>query len=261
LIAFILNLSLSCVVAAADVGECYSSIILDRIRHYVESIEDYQLQSNVILDGRQVTSEISGKPPILMRIKMHIKQGDTIVNLTVTFDENYQWIETKTPSVTEVLKIKLAGLVSPGRPFDTSYYLMGSGILNGEDYPSSITTLLSIYDLKANCTENEIQLSGPLNIEKFTQYSSTKKSSDSLQSRIKKYSKNFNQLTMVFDTKSLALNEYYLGTKDKPTKFAVTFHKLRINQKLTAKDIAYIPPKGVQAIDITADLIEHLENQ
>jgi hypothetical protein len=124
-----------------------------------------------------------------------------------------------------------------------------------------VKKLLATYDVTAHCNPNEIQLSGPLNVERFTKYASLKKAAASVQSRVKKYSENFGHLYMLFDGKTLNLKEYSLGTSDKPKKFVVKFSSFRANQDLSENVFMYNPPKGVQAQDITKDLTKQFEEK
>lgn len=243
-----------CSIAVDSLANCDTSAILGKIERYIESIEDYQVQSKIFLDGTHVRSDISGKVPNLMCIKMNIEQGSSSVNVTTIFDGTYQWIETKYPTAIEVLKIKLAGLVSRDRPFDTSYYLMGSGLLNGEDYPTTISTFLSVYDVKAICTQSEIKFAGLLNVDSFTKYALSQKTPGSAERRVEQYSELFKKLQMVFDAKTLELKEYHLGTEDKPKRFTSSFSNHLVNQKLTNENFIYVLREGANPIDITGDV-------
>lgn len=246
--------------AFADSKTCNTTIIVNKIEHALTTIEDYQFRSFVVVDGNSVTSEIKGMLPNLMRIDMTIKQADSAINMSSIFDGSHQWIETKYPSFTEVSKIELGRVTTKDRPFDTSYYLMGSGLLNGEDYPATVSTLISVYDVSAKCTKNNIELSGPLNIKNFAHYMGSKKTINSVESRVKKYSDNFGFSHLVFDNKTLALKEYSLGTKENPGFFSARYENLQLNRGLISMAFTYTPPQDVQPVDITKDLLEHIQN-
>lgn len=66
---------------------------------------------------------------------------------------------------------------------------------------------------------------------------------------------------MIFDPKTLILKKYYLGSPEQPSFFTTTFHNFRKNQHLTERDFIYHPPKGIHAIDITHDLLSHINEQ
>lgn len=161
------TLSCTTVTRIAEAQDCNTKNITNQIKRNIKSIPDYRFLSHVSLGDVNVDAQISGKPPNLMRIRLSISQDNTSLITTTVFDGHYQWTETKYPNKTEVTKIKLSKIVSQNRPFDTSYYVMGSGLLNGEDYPATILTLLSIYDLHATCTTTSIRLAGKLNTSNF----------------------------------------------------------------------------------------------
>lgn len=157
-------------------GACEKRKILAEIRHRLLGVEDYKIKALVSLEGVEVVSRITGKMPDRLRIRLEIPHPTGLTIVSAVFDGTNQWVETKKSSSTQVIKIYLAELTTPERPFDTSYYIMGTGLLNGEGYPETIATLLSVYDLKAACSDNVITLSGPINIEKFKEYAAKRRS-------------------------------------------------------------------------------------
>jgi outer membrane lipoprotein-sorting protein len=246
--------------AYADSEACSTVDIIEKINQALSGIKDYQFRSSVTIDGNQVISNIKGMPPNLMRIDMSIEQGSFVTHMTNIFDGTYQWVEIRYPSAVEVSKVELERVTIKDRPFDSSYYLMGSGLLNGEDYPSTVSTLISIYDLSAKCGQDEIELSGPLSIKKFIQYAGTKNSGASVEGRVKKYSDNFGVSHLFFNSKTFALNKYTLGTEKNPDFFSAKYENFRFNKGLEANTFTYFPPEGVQPVNITNDLLKQAGN-
>jgi outer membrane lipoprotein-sorting protein len=245
---------------AADTSNCSTPGLLAKIKSNITEIKDYQLQSRVFLDGDLVRSNIVGKLPNNMRISMTINQGDATIKQSTTFDGSFQWLETKSPNAIEVSKIKLKDVVSPERPFDTSFYMMGSGLLNGEDYPTSVSILISVYDVVASCSKSHIKLSGPLNVDKFTRYVNTKKPTGPSSARVKQFAELFPKVNILFDINTLELKEYTLGTKKNPQYFKANFYNAMFNRGLEKDAFAYTPPPGVSATDITKDLLENMQH-
>lgn len=242
-------------VAASD---CEIRDITNRIQNKISTIEDYQFNSTVALDGNKVSSKIKGKSPNLMRIEMNIPNNNTTISISSIFDGNYQWVETKYPDGIDVSKIKLDRLTGKERPFDTSYYIMGTGLVNGESYQASVLTLISVYNLSPTCHPESIELSGPLNVDKFSEYLKSKRFIKPIEYTLNKYQDNFSSSHFVFDNKTMALTYYSLGSIDKPNNFSVHFSDIELNQGLKLDDFTFIPPPGTSVTDITDALLNNL---
>ncbi|PCJ18651.1 MAG: hypothetical protein COB04_06985 [Gammaproteobacteria bacterium] len=191
---------------------------------------------------------------------MNIAQGGDSIEIKAVFDGSHQWVETRGSSRVEVLKISLSELVNSQRPFDTSYYLMGSGLLNGEDFPASLFTLLATYEFKAVCERGIVTLSGTLDEEEFAKYALTKRSQASVESRVRQYSERFSQLVMEFDQLSLGIKGYELGAVGERAIFRVDFKNLQVNEKLPVNHFFYRAPKDVKVVDITEELLLRLRS-
>ena len=233
---------------------CEKRKILAEIRHRLLGVEDYKIEAVVSLEGVAVVSRITGKMPDRLRIRLEMPHPTGLTIVSAVFDGTNQWVETKKSSSTQVIKIDLAELTTPERPFDTSYYIMGTGLLNGEGYPETIATLLSVYDLKAACSDNVITLSGPINIEKFKEYAARRRSMGSQQSSIEKFAKVFGYLDLEFDTADLVIQKYTLGSAHGKASFIVQFKDVQTNQGVGNDVFTYSLPSGAVPVDITEDL-------
>ena len=239
--------------------KCQAEQLEESVRKNLGLISNYQVASSVSLGGAIIESEISGTSNRLLRVDMSILQGDNVAHIKMVFDGTFQWVETSNSSSVEVLRVKLSELVTPLRPFDTSYYLMGSGLLNGEDLPASINTLLSIYDLTAVCEGDVFTLSGELNEPRFANYVSGKRLQGSLELMVRTYAEKFGQLLIKFDMESLALKEYRLGPIGEPAVFHAQFTNLKVNNNLSKEHFIYNVSDEIQAVDITDELLLRLK--
>lgn len=153
------------------------------------------------------------------------------------------------------MKIQLAKLTSPQRPFDSSYNVMGTGLLNGEGYPNTILALLSTYNLQAQCTKESINLSGRINIDAFKEYAKKVKYLASKSDNVERFARLFGFINLNFDTNNYTVRDYSFGADSNTVKFHVRFSNFQINQGLEATVFRYSPPSGVTVTDITNDLI------
>jgi hypothetical protein len=148
------------------------------------------------------------------------------------------------------LKIALAGLTTAERPFDTSYYLMGTGLLNGEGFPETIADLLSIYDVTASCADDSVALSGPIDVQAFAEYAG-KRRSRGQQASIGRFVKEFGHLRIDLQPDSYVISGYAMGPSEGEPSFMVDFKEIRTNQGVAAEVFEYRPPAGVEPEDIT----------
>lgn len=243
--------------------ECDTSKAIEAIHNSLIKINDYQMEALVSFGEKKITSSIQGKRPNLLKISMKIPEEQSSLSLLTIFDGSFQWIAQEFQKTTKVSRIKLDSIVSKDRPFDTSYYLMGSGLVNGEDYLGTINTLLQVYRLTAKCENGTIELAGPLKVSAFKEYMKSKKSSGSIESTVKQFSESFNYAKLIFDDRQLILSAYLLGNKntknDEIDDFSVEFRKMRFNQELSSSLFVFKAPKDVSVVDITADIIKHLK--
>lgn len=161
----------------------------------------------------------------------------------------------KKPNGSQIIKINLHKLTKPDRPFDTSFYLMGAGLINGEGFPSSLNTILDVYDFDQCKKNSEIILFGSINKNKLTDYISK-----SLYAKIKlksvdQFINTFGQVKLTVDAKTSELKKYRFGSKGKtPVTYIVL--KNVINQSLNPSEFTYNPPDNVEVEDITQNLLE-----
>jgi len=237
-------------------AECETAKVHDEVRRWLTQIRDYEVRARISLEGQDVGSRITGKLPdrLRMRLEMVLPAGRLIQ--TVVFDGEYQWVESKHPSSTQVFKIALAGLTTPERPFDTAYYLMGTGLLNGEGFPETIADLLSVYDLKASCVDDFVALSGPIDVHAFAEYA-IKRRSGGQKASVERFAKEFGHLRIELEPDGYVVSRYAMGPSEGELLFTVDFQEIRTNQGVAAEAFEYRPPAGVEPEDIT----EAVKNQ
>jgi outer membrane lipoprotein-sorting protein len=251
--AIMLTLLLFVIVACSAeplTGECEMSKVRAEANQWLSQIRDYEIRARVSLDGKKVDSRIIGKVPdrLQMQLEMIVPSGR--LSQTVVFDGEYQWVESRNPLSTQVLKIALAELTTTDRPFDTSYYLMGTGLLNGEGFPETIMVLLSVYDLKASCDDDSVVLSGPINVQAFTEYAAGRRSRGQPTS-VDRFAKEFGYLRIEFEREGYVVSGYTMAPSEGKSLFTVHFQQIQTNQGITVEAFDYTPPAGVEAEDIT----------
>lgn len=215
-----------------NVKTCDIEKIKSNIFSRLASMRDYQLNTEVSFDGTFVTSHIKGKRPNQLYIQLSMQPPSKPMTITTIYDGVYQWVESKNTVMTHVMKIQLAKLVSPQRPFDSSYNVMGTGLLNGEGYPDTISVLLKTYNLQAQCSNDTINLSGRINIDAFKQYAEKVESPSSQTAKVERFAKLFGFIAMNFDANNYAMRRYSFGADSNTVKFDVKFSNIQVNQGL-----------------------------
>ncbi len=241
--------------AGADVEACNVEKIKSNILSHLESIRDYQFTTEVLFDGTFANSQVKGKRPNQLYIQLSIQPPSKPLIITAVYDGVHQWVQSKNSSMTHVMKIELAKLTSPQRPFDSSYNVMGTGLLNGEGYPTTISVLLTTYNLQAQCTNELINLSGRINIDAFKKYAKTVKFLASKSDNVERFARLFGFINLNFDSNDYTVRDYSFGADSNAVKFHVKFSGVQINQGLDDMVFRYSPPSGVAVTDITNDLI------
>jgi len=243
--------------AVADDREqalCDSKKIIHSLISHYSSIEDYSLRFSTTIGGESIDSIILGKTPGYLMVEMFFKSSSA----KVVFDKKYQWIESKTGETTNISKIDLIKVTIRSRPFDTSYNLTGSGLINGEDFPQTVLTLLQIYDLKAHCTDGKIHLFGNINTQKYSDYLA--------QPRIKKidpryssrFIKEFGIAGLVFGASDMRLIKYHLGNHLLVEKFVAKISYLEVNKGIADEAFVYTP--HLEPVDITQEVLRSINN-
>jgi len=249
LATFLLLIATACA-ANTPTAECETATIEEEIRQWIAGIQDYELQARISFEGREADSSITGIHPdrLRMQLEMTTPSGQTIQ--TVVFDGKYQWIESRYPSSTQVSRITLAELTTPARPFDTSYYLMGTGLLNGEGFPETMAILLSVYNLEASCSDEYVTLSGPINIPSFNAYAAGRRPQGQ-PSIMEGFITKFGHLQIEFARDGYEISGYVMGPSEAEPALTVDFQDVRTNEGLGAGVFDYSPPPGIQPEDIT----------
>ena len=241
--------------AGANVAACDVKKVKSNILSHLESVRDYQFTTEVLFDGTFANSQVKGKRPNQLYIQLSIQPPSKPLIITTVYDGIHQWVESKNSSMTHVMKIQLAKLTSPQRPFDSSYNVMGTGLLNGEGYPDTISVLLATYNLQAQCTNESINLSGRINVDAFKKYAKTVKFLAFKSDNVERFARLFGFINLNFDSNHYTVRDYSFGADSNTVKFHVKFSSFQINQGLDDMVFRYSPPSGVTVIDITNDLV------
>lgn len=233
------------------------AVIKKNILNSLNSVDTYQLNATVAMDGKVFPSQIAGKLPNRLRITQKIHHNSEELDTTVVFDGRHQWVESKlSKKILQVIKIRLSEVVDSTRPFDTGYYLQGTGIFSGEDFPSTVKILLSIYKLTITCTSDKIVLSGHLNEKKFEDYASKRKFAklNKVRGFRDQFKKNFKYASLLFSRNDYLLRGYLLGSSDKNEKVTVIIKDVKTNIDCLEDEFEYQIPNGIVPNDITDEL-------
>lgn len=236
---FMVTLSTPYVYAAPA---CNTNAIIQQVKQRLEKVTDYRVTIQSVVNTQKPSiMELASKRPDLLKASMQVADSEKLI---VVYDKTHQWIEEGNM----VYKIELdkGKKRTAERPFDTDYSLAG-GLLSGEDYIGTVNTLLSIYDLKANCKGNEIVLKGKLNIPKFTEYTESRHMEIPTDAFVKAFANTLTTATIKVNKKDYLISSYNLEGTD---KFKATFSNYDFSP-LTNDQLKYTLPEGVKPIDIS----------
>jgi outer membrane lipoprotein-sorting protein len=233
-----------------DSAESIKKTILGKIAE----VRSYRLEASVNIDDTVVFTKILGITPDRLRIEQSFKSGKDQVHITEVFDRKVQWIETRKSDKIQVLKINTDELVENDRPFDTGYYLMGTGLINGEDFPSTIKILLSVYALSAKCHRSKIVLTGYLDQANFDKYVSRRKFKKANKPFTEEYKKRFRFAEIVVGYPDYGIQKYSLGPSNKTVTLTTHFNDIQTNLDGIEEAFHYKAPNGVQPHDITDEI-------
>lgn len=261
---FMISLYGGLCLAKTNGGDCHDIFAVKKaLTSRIDKINSYSIDAVVSIDGKVVTSKIYGKRPNKLCIIQRLPKGSDEFVIKVVYDNQYQWVETKfSKKIVQISKIELSKIVDHERPFDTGYYIMGTGLFSGEDFPSTVKALLSIYDLTAKCSKNRIILSGYLNTDSFLKYIMNRKFAGMKKKHgyIERFKKSFKHARLVFESHDNHLREYSLGSTDKRETIKIVFKKICLNPEGLNDKISYKPPRGMQVNDITEPLRRSIED-
>jgi len=250
------------VTVAAETKNACKEISQADVLKWVGQIKQYQLTTILKVEGALIDfeSRIYGRTPDRLRVDMDMGDDKISIRQKTVFDGTYQWNEASSEMGSQITRLKLDKVTHKNKPFDTFMYVMGSGLINGEDLPTSITTLFDIYKMTAKCDKKTqlVVFGGPLDIDKYRKYIASSIYAKQRKRGIDSYTSNFAYAQISVDPKSHQVKSYAMGKSAEKTMLNVVFNNLKINSKLPADIFAYALPAGTEAIDITEDMVSRL---
>lgn len=247
-------LSLSVKAEQEAASACNADAIIQDLHKTLSELTTYKLKTTVKLQGSSAKAEIVGRQPNRLKISMSIDSRSGPRRSKTIFDGEHQWVQQGENSDAQVLKIDLQKTTNAQRPFDTGYYMMGSGLLNGEGFPSTIQKLTSFYNLDAKCNDSEIQLEGPLIPEEFQRFAEKRNSPQSDTRYLERFKKQFSYLQISLNRSDYRVNRYSTGPSSEEDIINVNFPEVELNPTLKSNVFNYTAPEGTEPKDIT-DLV------
>ncbi len=207
---------------------CETKQVITKILQKIDEIKSYDVKITSTYEHMKSSSLVSGVMPDKMYLKQILYTPRGEARTITVFDGNYQWVDIRSDDKRQIYKIKLNKVTKPGRPFDTSFNIYGTGLLSGEDYSGTLVNLLSFYDLTASCSKEHILLSGPIDKNLFKQYVIKKRKSSS--GSIDQFIGLFGFINIEVDSKSNMVNGYSMGPSRLKMKLDAIFQVNSINQ-------------------------------
>jgi len=235
-------------------GKCNINLIKNNLTRKFNNITDYKTDIRVKFEGLTVMSNVIGLKPDKMKIQQVIVTPEYSISYLEVFDGKYQYVESRRDKLIQVVKLHVSKLSKRTRPFDTGYYLMGTGLLNGEDYIGTFVKLLNLYNLESTCNKNTLILSGKINVVKFRNYALNIKTKRSSIEYINKYTNKFGYFSIEVNKVNMDVYNYKLGSSDKNIIFEASFSNANFNQNIDSDVFLYTPPSGVTVADITSEV-------
>ena len=251
--------SLSATAEQYAASACDGGAIIEQLNERLSGLKSYKLNTEVEFQGASGKSEIVGKRPDRLRIDMSIDTPSGSRRSITVYDGTHQWLQKGEGSRAQVLKINLRRTTSEERPFDTGYYMMGSGLLNGEGLVSTIENLTSIYDLQAECGETGISLKGPLLPGEFENFADQRNSPQSGTRNIERFKREFSYLELSLTPQDLLMKGYSIGPSSDNEMISVTFSDVELNPELREGVFDYTPPEGAKPRDVTSMILNRRE--
>lgn len=238
-------------------GQCDSQTELSKFRAWVDGIKDYEVSLDIKRDVTRGAkySKLTGISGERMRVDVTSNSGDYSEVKTAIFDGKRQWSVTKTSLGTEVLSLDVSKLAAEERPFDTSFYLIGVGLISGEDFPSSLRTVIDIYDFSDYCVVDDvIHLKGVINKDDYISYVKKSRFSEKKMHFVDKYVENLKLVDITLDKNTHQVISYGFGNKDASVvRYTVT--SAEVNKDRKHDEFDYSLPEDLVAADITNVLL------
>ena len=239
--------------------QCDKSLVLDKVHKYVNDINDYNISGQVSIQDESfvIISNFIGNTNKRLKISQTISQGNITQINTSVYDGRYQWVESHSSGVVNISKIDLAKVADKAKPFDSGYYIMGSGLMNGEDYPGTLKLILSIYDLTVDCVDNNYHLQGVLKRQAYIDYIKTGRWSKNKLASIDKFADQFQFIKILVNSDGEILS-YNFQNGEKST-FSYTIIKSKINGGLLEDAFKISVPENTKVEDITNIVLQTLD--
>lgn len=240
--------------AAPPASACAEGVQV-ALAEQMQKIKTYSLKTKVNTPHGIATAYIEGSAPNLLKITM-TEGTQPHTYFTTVFDGDFQWLETRTEEEVSVLKVALQEVTSKERPFDTSLTLHGSGLLSGESFPSTITTLLTIYELEEKCTDSTISLSGRIATDRFLQYASSHLQHSQAAEISERFIKRFGSIEIIIDSETRLPTFLRMGPSiEDKEQLQVNFLDLQIDADLAEEAFEYKLPPNITPVDMTQEIL------
>lgn len=236
------------------VSACDADTVVERLRQKLSELQAYRLETQVQVDESSIKTKIAGKQPDRLKLTM-IPDNRSDRMTKAVFDGTHQWVQQGEGSEARALKVNLKKTTSDQRPFDTGYYLMGTGLLNGEDFPSTIQKLTSLYNLEAECSDSGIELTGTVKSDEFLSYAKKRNSPQTGTKNVERFKEQFGYLTLSLDHENLMVQGYSMGPSSTNQRLKVSFSNIELNPDLNENTFDYTAPNGVEIRDITKTIL------
>ena len=182
-------------------------------------------------------------------------------HFVVVFDGTWQWVQTTREEATSVLKVRIRE-VSPDpstQPFNTGFFVTGSGLVAGEDLPGTVVSLVKMYDMRQLPADDErvekdqFVFVGKLRNSEFERY--LERTQQTIPPGAEGVGMEMRSWGIFrFSKKNLRLLSFQLGESAERITCITRIRYRKVNHELPKDAFEYAPPDGVEVQDVTAQV-------